>query len=84
MLDFSDIQGNILRGYRSFHFARFMYFEVTNPRDGRVFVEKVLEHVTPAEWRQRPAGATNIGFSFAGLRALGLQSECLTSFHARS
>jgi Dyp-type peroxidase family len=80
MLDMSDIQGNILRGYRSFHFARFMYFEVTDPKDGRLFVANVLEHVTPAEWGQRPTGAINIGFSFAGLCALGLQCECLTSF----
>jgi Dyp-type peroxidase family len=80
MLDFSDIQGNILYGYRSFPFARFMFFAVDHAAAGRNFLAQLLEHVTPAKWPERPLATTNIGFSLAGLRAFDLQSECLASF----
>jgi Dyp-type peroxidase family len=80
MLDFSDIQGNILYGYRSFRFARFMFFAIEDAAAGRKFLAKLLEHVTPAKWPERPLATTNIGFSFAGLCAFDLQSECLASF----
>jgi Dyp-type peroxidase family len=80
MLDFSDIQGNILRGYRSFPVARFLFFAVTHAAAGRAFLEGLLPHVTPAKWVKRPAATTNIGLSFAGLRAFDLQYECLASF----
>jgi Dyp-type peroxidase family len=80
MLDFSDIQGNILYGYRSFPFARFMFFAVEHAAAGRNFLAQLLRHVTPAKWPERPLATTNIGFSFAGLRAFKLHSECLASF----
>ena len=80
MLDFSDIQGNILHGYRSFPFARFMFFAVDHATAGRSFLAHLLRQVTPAKWPERPLATTNIGLSFAGLRAFGLHSECLASF----
>jgi Dyp-type peroxidase family len=87
MLDFKDIQGNILRGYRSFPNARFLYFRFkTGPKGaklGREFLTSLLEnrHITPADWgTKKPAAATNIAISMAGLRALELNSETLASF----
>jgi len=80
-LDLFDIQGNILRGYRSFHFARFMFFHIADAEGGRQFLQQLLPFITPAEWGGRkPTGATNVAINFAGLRALHLPAECLASF----
>ncbi|MGO9634443.1 MAG: Dyp-type peroxidase [Steroidobacteraceae bacterium] len=80
-LDFSDIQGNILRGYRSFHFARFMFFRIEDASGGREFLGGLLRFITPAEWgEERPTQATNVAINFAGLRSLGLPLPCLASF----
>jgi Dyp-type peroxidase family len=79
-VDLFDIQGNILRGYRSFHCARFLFFHLDSDRAGRVFVENFLDWVTPGAWLKRPTVATNIAFTFRGLSALRLQAESLASF----
>jgi Dyp-type peroxidase family len=82
MFDLKDIQGNILRGYRSFPHARFLYLEITDAKAAKTFLKKlVVEHViTPAEWREKPRATTNIGITMVGLRALELPSEILGSF----
>jgi Dyp-type peroxidase family len=90
MLDFKDVQGNILRGYKSFPRARFLYFKfklhpADGPKDGRDFLTNLLKSrlITPADWgTQKPTAASNIGISMAGLRALQLNSETLASFPA--
>ena len=82
MLDFGDIQGNILRGYRSFQDARFLYFKIKDAKAGMEFLNALLgaHLVTPAQWRQRPKAATNVGLTIGGLRQLDLKSETLASF----
>ncbi len=81
ILDLSDIQGNILRGYRRFKFARFMLFRILSADGGRQFLDRLLSLVTPGEWGdRRPPAAINIGLSFAGLEALQLPYACLASF----
>ncbi len=82
ILDFSDIQGNILRGYRSFHHARFLYFHFDRKGQGREFIAALVngDLVTPAHWRHRPAATTNIALSMSGLRQLDLKVETLASF----
>lgn len=87
MFDLKDIQGNILRGYRSFPMARFLYFKFKTDRPegaklGRDFLTDLLNKslITPAEWAEKPEAATNIAISMAGLRALQLNSETLASF----
>src|SRR6266536_2604658 len=81
VLELSDIQGNILRGYRRFTFAKFMLFRILSPDAGRKFLQRLIPFVTPGEWGDTPPrGALHIGISFEGLSALGLPSECLASF----
>jgi Dyp-type peroxidase family len=86
MLDFKDIQGNILLGYRSFWKARFLYFKFKPAPDGaklgREFLTDLLKGrlITPAKWDVKPPAATNVAISMAGLRALQLNSETLASF----
>jgi Dyp-type peroxidase family len=79
-VDLFDIQGNILRGYRSFHCARFLFFHLSSDRAGREFVGNLLRCVTPGTWPKRPSMATNVAFTFRGLAALRLQAESLASF----
>src|SRR5688572_10028831 len=87
MLDFKDIQGNILLGYRSFWKARFLYFKFKTGHEGaklgRNFLTALLDQrlITPADWgKNKTDGATNVAISMAGLRALQLNSETLASF----
>ncbi len=69
-LDLSDLQGNILRGYPRFKFARFMLFRILSADGGRQFLDGLSFLVTPGEWGdQRPVAAVNIGLSFAGTRS---------------
>jgi len=79
--DLADIQGNILRGYRSFPFARFLFFKIKSPPAGRAFIDELLTaKVTPAQWRSKPLATTNVALTFCGLAALQLDAQCLASF----
>src|SRR5262245_35118379 len=89
-LDLADIQGNIVLPYGRFGFpvTRHLFFHIENPAAGRKFVEAVRHTVTTAErWRsaknssetapEKPLVATNAGFTFFGLFALGLSTDTL-------
>ena len=79
--DLSDIQGNILRGYPSFKFSRFMLFRILSAEGGRQFLDALSFLVTPGEWgSKQPVAAVNVGLSFAGLEALRLPYASLASF----
>ena len=80
ILKLDDIQGNILRGYRSLHQARFMFFHTRSAVSGRRYIDALLPVVTTAKIGGEPGAATNIAFTFAGLRALGLPTSTLVSF----
>jgi Dyp-type peroxidase family len=75
-----DVQGNILYGYRFPH-ARFVLLHIENAQSGRTFVGEIAPRVTRAHWgREKPDGATNIAFTYSGLKALDLPDSCLGSF----
>jgi Dyp-type peroxidase family len=81
ILDLSDIQHNVLRGYPAFKFARFMFFSILSVRGGRRLLHRLSERITPGDWGdRRPPATFNIALSFAGLEALRLPYECLASF----
>jgi deferrochelatase/peroxidase EfeB len=84
MLDLSNIQGNILRGYASFPDAHFLFLGIQNAAEARAFIQRLLDTnaVTPAQWREKPGATLNIALTFEGLRALGLPEESLASFPA--
>jgi len=76
-----DIQGNILRAYRSEAMARFLFLRIDQPAAGRQFIKQLLPCVTPATWGEnRPETTTNIALTHAGLSALGLPVESTSSF----
>ena len=73
VLNLHDIQGNVVRAYGrfSFPFARYFFFHISVPREGRKFVDAIRQHVTTgARWpedAEKPKCTVNIGFSFFGL-----------------
>ena len=80
-LNLFDIQGFVARGY-SFPRAAFLLAEITDPKAGREFVGRAAALVTTAErWDQgKPPSTFNIGFTWKGLRKLGLPDATLLSF----
>ncbi len=90
-LELADIQGNIHRPYGrfGFPFTRHFFFNIADHGPGRAFVDAIRPRVTTAEpWDAsedatgkrivaKPPVTLNIGFSYAGLRALGLPTRTL-------
>ncbi len=85
-LDYYDIQGNILLNYAEFGYikARYLFFEITNGQKGRDFVEAIQPYITTIPAPEKdiilPVATTNIGFSYNGLKQLGLPVLSLQSF----
>ena len=90
--DLDEIQGLVIRGYRK-DFARHLVVRVDAPRAFAKALSKLTEEdlespfVTVAtDWRRKPplgrAARTcvNIGFTYDGLRELGVDEASLTSF----
>src|SRR5438105_127718 len=81
MLDWHDIQGNILRGYPRHPYARFMPFHLRSPDSGRNFLRELGPLITRGHWGDdRPKATTNVALSFTGLAALDLPFESLATF----
>jgi Dyp-type peroxidase family len=80
-LNFHDIQGFVARGY-NFPHASFLLAEILDRQAGREFVRHTAGRVTSAErWQQgKPPSTLNIGFTWHGLRKLGLPDATLLSF----
>ena len=88
-LDPSEIQGNVLRGYRSDLTAvRYLILEVVDRAAARRFLAVassggnagVPAITTDVTWSGRQTMCFNIGVTFAGLRALGTPSASLATF----
>ena len=80
-LDLADIQGNILRGYRS-PVARYLFFRFDTAIAGREFVRAITDEITTAvEWDNgMPESTLNVAFTFDGLSALGVTADALQGF----
>ena len=90
-LDLHDIQGNIVKAYPrlGYPMARYIFFRIHSAAAGRIFVEKLIPHVTgAAPWhpgsrdrsQDRPKVTLNVAFTFHGLRRLGLPQASLQTF----
>ncbi|MEM6461535.1 MAG: Dyp-type peroxidase [Pseudomonadota bacterium] len=81
-LNLSNIQGNILRGYRSFTRARFLYFSVRKAEAGRAFIGRLLDEelITAAQWKEKPDCAVNVAVSAGGLLAMNVPAESVYTF----
>jgi Dyp-type peroxidase family len=89
-LDATDIQGFVLRGY-ALPFARYMFLEILDAKQGRKFIERLLGDITTGErWDRdlntskkiKPAWTLNIAFTHRGLVNLNLPDVSLLTFPA--
>ena len=85
-LDYYDIQGNILINYAEFgHIkSRYLFLEVITGDGGREFIREIQKFITtiPNPYKEINLGnaTTNIGFTYAGLKMLGLPVLSLHEF----
>lgn len=87
-IDYADVQGTILRGYRV-DLARHFILSITDAvAAGRLLAALVdgtggLPRITTAKrWAEKPECFVNIGFTAAGLAALGVAKKQLSTFDA--
>jgi Dyp-type peroxidase family len=86
-LNLADIQGFILRGY-NMNMVRHFVLKINNADKAKHFVgslvngeDESLQVTTALDWGDnRPPYCLNIGFTFAGLKALKLPEYSLASF----
>jgi deferrochelatase/peroxidase EfeB len=84
-IDYSDVQGTILRGYRV-DLARHFILELTDEVGARRLGSMIdgtsgMPQVTTAErWSAKPELFLNVGFTRAGLARLGLTDDQLATF----
>ena len=85
-IDYADVQGTILRGYRVDH-ARHFILSITDAAAAGSLIgdlvdgERGLPRITTAErWTTKPDCFVNVGFTAAGLAELGLPQPQLKTF----
>jgi deferrochelatase/peroxidase EfeB len=88
-VEIKSLQGNILRGY-TLGFARHMILQITDRSAARAFlaasvsgspeVPQITTEQPVTEKGHKPATAFNLGFTYEGLKALGLAAEDLATF----
>lgn len=91
-LNLHDIQGIIMKNYAEsgFIYARYLFLQINNGKQGRIFLEQINKHVTTAaRWTDNaddphgtpePDATTNISFTYNGLKKLGISIQTLHSF----
>jgi Dyp-type peroxidase family len=86
VLDLTDVQGVVLRGY-TMPRARHLVLRVDSPTAGRELLGSLVDgdprrsQVTTAKpWTEKPDSCLNLSVTFDGLAALGVPEESLASF----
>ncbi|WP_166425284.1 peroxidase [Paraglaciecola sp. 20A4] len=88
ILDLHDIQGNIVYGYGRWGYplSRYLFFKIKDKQQGMEFVKGLVPLVTSSAPLDKqndgipPLATTNLAFTYAGLRELGLPDESMRSF----
>jgi deferrochelatase/peroxidase EfeB len=86
-VDLADIQGNLLRGYRSAN-ARHFALGVEDAAGARAFIAGLVsgdedsspQLTTAQEWDSKPAYCLNLGVTWPGLQMLGVPPAVLGDF----
>ncbi|MEA2862098.1 MAG: hypothetical protein QOC84_54 [Bradyrhizobium sp.] len=87
VFDTTDVQGNIVRGYRM-PLVRYLVLEVADRTAARRWLadsisgrpDGVPQITLEAPWTTKPKSCFNIGLTYEGLRALGTPDRSLDSF----
>jgi Dyp-type peroxidase family len=81
-LDFPNIQGFVVRGYR-LPAAGYVFLRVDDGARAREFLADFIPQVITAErWDVKPDSGINLAFSYEGLRAIGVPEASLAGFPA--
>lgn len=87
-IDYGDVQGTILRGYRV-DLARHFILSITNAPAASALIGALVDgrgglpHITTAaRWTVKPKSFINVGFTFTGLQTLGVTAQQLATFDA--
>jgi deferrochelatase/peroxidase EfeB len=85
-IDYADVQGTILRGYRV-DMARHFILSITNAKAAGALIGALVDGTggmpritTAARWTVKPECFVNISFTAAGLSALGVTGDQLKTF----
>ena len=79
-LDFPNLQGFVVRGYR-LPAAGYIFLRIEDPARARALLADVIPQVITAErWDVKPDSGINVALSYEGLRALGLPEATLAAF----
>ncbi len=77
-IDFADVQGTLLRGYRV-DLARHFILQITDAAAAGTFIDNLVNGTggvprltTAARWTEKPACFVNISFTAPGLKKLGV------------
>ncbi len=89
VIDYADVQGTILRGYRA-DVARHLVLRVVDPAGARGFLGALVagdgsllpQVTTAARWTDKPSCFLNVGLTAAGLTELGVPAPALATFPA--
>jgi Dyp-type peroxidase family len=85
-IDYADVQGTILRGYRV-DMARHFVLSITDAAKAGALIAGLVDGTgglpritTAARWRVKPECFVNVGVTAAGLTALGVTTQQLATF----
>jgi len=83
-LDFHDIQGLVLNGYRHLNHARFVLLQIADADATKRWLAHVANHIGSARRRrgeeELPGSQINLALTLSGLSKLGLPQETLEAF----
>ena len=79
VLELTDIQGIIIRGYSNMPACEFILAGIKDPQAAKTWLRKICPQITPGD-KKDATSALNIAFTFEGLRVLGLNKDALDSF----
>ena len=81
-LDFPNIQGFVVRGYR-LPSAGYLFLRIEDAVKARAFLsDSIADVITAERWDVKPDSGINLAFSHEGLRALGVGDDSLAGFPA--
>ena len=88
MINLSDLQGNVLRGYKDKPYVRYLILEIADRIAARRWLAAAISgrdhhvpQITSGDWgKAKPQTCFNIGLTYEGLRALGTPGSSLAMF----
>ena len=78
-LELDDIQAGVLRGRPTPYAGAFLLLRIDDPRDGRTLAGRLADVVHEVHHPETDT-SFSVGFTYAGLRALGVPQESLETF----